>query len=68
MGKIAVGDRVVGPDEIPTRVVATTPVMLGRPCFGVEFSGGEVIRADANTSGSSKTACRAEAPREGKGS
>ena len=30
----------------PTRVVAATEVMLGRPCFEVEFSDGTVIVAD----------------------
>ena len=47
MGNIAVGDELIGADGRPTRVVATTDVMLGRPCYEVEFSDGTVIVADA---------------------
>jgi hypothetical protein len=47
MGAIQQGDSVF--DECGERctVVATTPVMLGRPCYEVEFSDGTVIVADA---------------------
>ena len=47
MGDVAVGDLLLGADGLPTRVVAVTDVMLGRPCFEVEFSDGTVIVADA---------------------
>ncbi|MGY1988944.1 replicative DNA helicase [Mycolicibacterium fortuitum] len=47
MGDVAVGDHLIGADGEPTRVVAATEVMLGRPCFEVEFSDGAVIVADA---------------------
>ena len=47
MGAVAVGDQLVGADGRPTRVVAATEVMLGRPCYEVEFSDGTVIVADA---------------------
>ena len=47
MGDVAVGDRLLGADGEPTRVVAATDVMLGRPCYEVEFSDGTVIVADA---------------------
>ena len=47
MGEVAVGDELIGADGKPTRVVAATDVMLGRPCFEVEFSDGTVIVADA---------------------
>lgn len=47
MGDVAVGDHLIGADGEPTRVVAATDVMLGRPCFEVEFSDGTVIVADA---------------------
>ena len=47
MGEVQVGDWLVGADAEPTRVVAATEVMLGRPCFEVEFSDGTVIVADA---------------------
>jgi len=47
MGEVAVGDELVGADGQPTRVVAATEIMLGRPCYEVEFSDGTVIVADA---------------------
>ncbi|MGZ5378513.1 MAG: replicative DNA helicase [Mycobacterium sp.] len=47
MGEVAVGDQLIGADGNPTRVVAATDVMVGRPCFEVEFSDGTVIVADA---------------------
>ncbi|MGW4098547.1 replicative DNA helicase [Mycobacterium sp. NPDC004974] len=47
MGEVAVGDYLIGADGEPTRVVAATEVMVGRPCFEVEFSDGTVIVADA---------------------
>lgn len=47
MGDVAVGDELLGADGTPTRVVAATDVMLGRPCYEVEFSDGTVIVADA---------------------
>ncbi|OJZ72029.1 replicative DNA helicase [Mycobacterium paraffinicum] len=47
MGDVAVGDELLGDDGRPTRVVAATEVMLGRPCYEVEFSDGTVIVADA---------------------
>ena len=48
MGEVEVGDLLIGADGAPTRVVATTDVMRGRPCFEVEFSDGSVITADAD--------------------
>jgi replicative DNA helicase len=47
MGEVAVGDELLGGDGRPTRVVAATEIMLGRPCYEVEFSDGTVIVADA---------------------
>jgi replicative DNA helicase len=47
MGAVAVGDHLIGADGHPTRVVAATGVLPGRPCFEVEFSDGTVITADA---------------------
>ncbi len=46
MGEVRQGDEVLGADGRPTRVVATTKVMLGRPCYEVEFSDGSVLVAD----------------------
>ncbi|MDQ2874644.1 MAG: replicative DNA helicase [Actinomycetota bacterium] len=48
MGEVRVGDCLLGADGQPTRVVAATGVMTGRPCFEVEFSDGAVIVADAS--------------------
>ncbi|MEV3921428.1 replicative DNA helicase [Actinomadura coerulea] len=47
MGDVSVGDHLIGADGRPTRVVAATEVMYGRPCYEIEFSDGEVIVADA---------------------
>jgi replicative DNA helicase len=47
MRDVVVGDELLGDDGRPTRVVAATDVMLGRPCYEVEFSDGTVIVADA---------------------
>src|SRR5262249_36659530 len=48
MGEVRVGDQLLGADGKPTRVVAATEVMHGRPCYEVEFDDGEVIVADAD--------------------
>jgi replicative DNA helicase len=48
MGEVAVGDLLLDADGRPTKVVAATEVMQGRPCFEVEFSDGTVIVADAS--------------------
>jgi replicative DNA helicase len=47
MGDVSVGDELLDADGRPTRVVAATEVMLGRPCYRIEFSDGTVIVADA---------------------
>jgi hypothetical protein len=47
MGEIQAGDEVFGPSGHPRRVVATTEVMHGRPCFEVGFSDGTSVVADA---------------------
>lgn len=46
MGLLNVGDDVFGPDGKPTRILAATEIMLGRPCYRVEFSDGSHIEAD----------------------
>jgi replicative DNA helicase len=48
MGDVAVGDWLLGADGDPTRVIAATEIMLGRPCYEVEFSDGTVIVADVS--------------------
>jgi hypothetical protein len=48
VGELRVGDEVFGPDGQPTKIVATTDVMIDRPCYRVTFSDGAEIIADAN--------------------
>jgi replicative DNA helicase len=47
MGDVGVGDELLSADGQPTRVVAATEILLGRPCYEIEFSDGTVIVADA---------------------
>jgi len=47
MGDVQVGDQLIGADGSPTNVVAASDVLLGRPCYEVEFSDGTVVVADA---------------------
>jgi hypothetical protein len=47
MGEIRVGDYVFGASGAPVRVTQAHDVMVGHDCFGVEFSDGTVIVADA---------------------
>ncbi|MEO3811371.1 replicative DNA helicase [Sphaerisporangium sp. B11E5] len=47
MGEVRPGDLLIGADGRPTRVVAATGVLRGRPCHEVEFDDGTVIVADA---------------------
>jgi replicative DNA helicase len=47
MARVEVGDELIGADGRPTRVVAATDVMVGRPCYEVTFSDGSTIIADA---------------------
>ncbi|MDD4868846.1 MAG: DnaB-like helicase N-terminal domain-containing protein, partial [Mycobacterium sp.] len=47
MGDVSVGDELLGADGRPTRVVAATEAMRGRPCYEVQFCDGTVIIADA---------------------
>jgi replicative DNA helicase len=48
MGDVAVGDVLLDGGGLPTRVLAATDVMLGRPCYEIEFSDGTAIVADAD--------------------
>ena len=48
MGEVKVGDYLIDANGKPTRVVAATEVLHGRPCYEVEFSDGSVIIADEN--------------------
>ncbi len=48
MGEVRVGDYLIDASGKPTRVVAATGVLHGRPCYEVEFSDGSIIIADEN--------------------
>jgi replicative DNA helicase len=48
MGEVRIGDYLIDANGKPTRVVAATGVLHGRPCYEVEFSDGSVIIADEN--------------------
>ena len=47
MGAVKVGDDLYNADGRPTKVVAATEIMHGRPCYQVEFSDGTTVIADA---------------------
>src|SRR5258708_9319526 len=47
MGEVRAGDWLLGADGKPTRVLAATEVMEGRPCYEVKFDDRTVIVADA---------------------
>lgn len=47
MGELVVGDTVFDENGEPAKVLATTGVQEGRPCFRVSFSDGTSIVADA---------------------
>ena len=49
MGEVAVGDELIDAQGQPTRVVAATEVMTGRPCYQVHFSDGSVIVGQGTT-------------------
>ncbi|MCC9308063.1 replicative DNA helicase [Kitasatospora sp. RB6PN24] len=48
MGDVQEGDYLLDADGKPTRVVAATEVMTGRPCFEVVFDDGTSVIADAD--------------------
>jgi len=48
MAEVAAGDQLMGADGRPVTVTATSEIMLGRPCYEVEFSDGSVIVADGS--------------------
>lgn len=67
MGKIAVGEHVIGMDGNPVRVVAATEVMTDRPCYRVTFKDGTEIIADEQHQWltSTRAARRAATPPKG---
>ncbi|WP_454117592.1 replicative DNA helicase [Microbacterium lacticum] len=65
MGAVRVGDELFDADGRPTRVVATTEILEGRPCFEVEFSDGSTIVADAQHQWLTETRASRRAGRSG---
>lgn len=48
MGDLVAGDLVLDESGNPTEVLMAHPIMLGRPCYEIEFSDGSVIVADGD--------------------
>nr|WP_230423392.1 replicative DNA helicase [Streptomyces radicis] len=48
MGEVRPGDHLLDASGKPTRVVAATDVMTGRPCYEVVFDDGTTVIADAD--------------------
>ncbi len=65
MGDLEPGDEVFDADGRPTRVVAATPPMIGRPCREVRFSDGTTIVADAAHLWETRTLAERRAHRPG---
>ncbi|QKW10950.1 replicative DNA helicase [Streptomyces sp. NA04227] len=47
MGEVTVGDHLIDAQGRPTRVVAATDIMVGRPCYRLTFDDGTTVIADA---------------------
>ncbi|HEX6451103.1 MAG TPA: replicative DNA helicase [Trebonia sp.] len=63
MGAVEAGDFLLGADGKPTKIIASTEVMRGRPCYEVVFSDGEVIVADEDHQWVTWTPSSADPPR-----
>jgi deoxycytidine triphosphate deaminase len=48
MAEVQVGDWVFDEDGFPVAVLDATPVMIGRPCYELEFSDGTTVVTDAD--------------------
>lgn len=48
MGRIKIGDYVMGDDGVPAQVIATSPIFYEHDCYKVLFEDGESIISDAN--------------------
>ena len=55
MGDVQVGDQLLAADGTPTTVVATTDVLVDRPCYRVTFDDGTTIVADAQHQWATRT-------------
>ena len=71
MAAIDIDDEIFDEAGNPTKVVAVSPVMLGRPCYRVRFNDGEEIVADAEhrwftSSDKARRSVRSTAAKRGK--
>ncbi|WP_047868367.1 replicative DNA helicase [Nocardiopsis sp. RV163] len=64
MGEVEVGTELIAADGTPTRVVAATEVMAGRPCFEVVFDDGATVVADGDHQWLTHTRASRRAARE----
>ena len=48
MGRVSVGDQLIGADGRRVKVIAATGVLAGRPCYEIVFDDQTAIVADAN--------------------
>lgn len=64
MGEVEVGAELIAADGTPTRVVAATEVMTGRPCFEVVFDDGTTVVADGEHQWLTHTRASRRAARE----
>lgn len=48
MGDLQAGDEVYGSGGIPTRIIATSEIMTGRPCFRITFEDNSSVVCDAD--------------------
>lgn len=64
MGEVEVGTELIAADGTPTRVVAATEVMTGRPCFEVVFDDGTTVVADGEHQWLTHTRASRRAARE----
>lgn len=46
MGAVKIGDKLIGADGLPTKVLAISGYLQNRPCYEIEFSDGSKIVAD----------------------
>ncbi|WP_078893910.1 replicative DNA helicase [Streptomyces sp. CT34] len=65
MGEVRPGDHLLDAAGKPTRVVAATEVMTGRPCYEVSFDDGTSVIADADHQWLTHTRYSHEAARDG---
>ncbi len=64
MGAVEAGDHLIDAAGTPTRVIATTDVMVDRPCYQLTFDDGTTVIADADHQWLTDTEASRRASRE----